>query len=662
MNNAVESQEKQEYHLPTTLNLLHFRTPILDGTRIGELRQKLQHSALLENYHEKVGKFLRDLLDQKNKGLQRIDQAKQELTEDITDLESSIICSSVFLNMRKVFPDMSSSDFMIAYKASVMLNLQITSFAAEKSKDERLGGVRIILPIKENLDTVRKLVANSLNKVPPSFSQNKDKWKNFLLHDNNFIQNLKYSVYNPFLIRDDTLVSTVKGKTDIPLMSTTPNGLPDWLSEDLQEPSETAVKEELEEDRRECNKNRERIKRMNTQKQYIESLNSNKFKKTINWLSYMEDSIFSGKKSFTDFIIFLHARHKKVNTLEYVLKQIEPHRGIEPKQEIENIIKEYSEGTNLLKTPESFAIFIENQLIVVGAINSSNDLINDTFISFFTKLLNNTQDQEIENTGSKKAAKAVKYNIKPLVKILNEEEIDYIKELLKSSKGQSVESFIWELSDLLTLKFKANPRTNEDHTVRNVINEIKRFSATFLRKNWGWAYGNLKDELSRTDETKQKSLEPKNETVPIAPLVEMDKEEKGRDSDEIERIENTILELKKGNLADWKLLYSTNTSVNPNHIVEIEGDTLEKREESLENFIVKMGISSSVKPSSVIHTLNWLVTVPQEVEQIRMRKTVNGEVFKKIKRGRVRIFYIMDNVKKQIIFFLYQKKAWNYEF
>lgn len=128
MINVIESQERQGYVLPTALNLLHFRTPNLDRARIAGFRQKLQHSLFLERDHEKTGKFLEDLLNQKDRRLQRIDQAKQELSDGMNDLESSIICSKVFLAMREAFPDMSPGDFMAAYKASVNLNLQLTSF------------------------------------------------------------------------------------------------------------------------------------------------------------------------------------------------------------------------------------------------------------------------------------------------------------------------------------------------------------------------------------------------------------------------------------------------------------------------------------------------------------------------------------------------------
>lgn len=232
-----------------------------------------------------------------------------------------------------------------------------------------------------------------------------------------------------------------------------------------------------------------------------------------------------------------------------------------------------------------------------------------------------------------------------------------VEEFLKEYAGQSVEFFIWEISELLADKIKKS--SSPDESAKRILSEVSRFSGTFLRKNWQWAYDRLKIELEEID--KGKSIAEDLELTTIIP-DNSDRTQDGTQQGMFESVDKSIAILREGNLSGWKLYYSDNKSIDPKHLVSIEGDALVEREKALEDFITKNQISSSIKPSSVINAFDWLVTIPKNIEEVRIAKDINGERFKKIKRGAVRIFYVMDEAKKQIIFFLHQKQAMSYGF
>lgn len=95
---------------------------------------------------------------------------------------------------------------------------------------------------------------------------------------------------------------------------------------------------------------------------------------------------------------------------------------------------------------------------------------------------------------------------------------------------------------------------------------------------------------------------------------------------------------------------------------ELSGESLDDIEAQLEDVLLKHRISCSIKLSSVVNTLEWITTLPKEVVQVMIRETINGLDYLKIKRGNVRLFFQIDNEKKQLRFFVYQKQSLEYHF
>lgn len=119
---------------------------------------------------------------------------------------------------------------------------------------------------------------------------------------------------------------------------------------------------------------------------------------------------------------------------------------------------------------------------------------------------------------------------------------------------------------------------------------------------------------------------------------------------------------RAGNLQGWRLYYSLNRSTAGSGLVELEGSTLDDRERVFDQFLLDNGISCSIKRASVIRALEWVAAAPGQVEFQRIRQEIGAEVFKKVKRGKVRIFYVLKPEIRHIVFFVHQKQAMGYSF
>jgi len=116
-----------------------------------------------------------------------------------------------------------------------------------------------------------------------------------------------------------------------------------------------------------------------------------------------------------------------------------------------------------------------------------------------------------------------------------------------------------------------------------------------------------------------------------------------------------------GSLLDWRVVFDVNKN-GDTRMEELEGDSLDALESRLEELLIKHRISCSIKLSSVIHTLEWAAGLPQEVLQLMIRETVNGQEYLKIKRGNIRLFFQINQSQKRLVFFVYQKQDKSYHF
>lgn len=626
--NAERESAIQEVS-PTSLNMLHFRTPALDGSRIIKFRKTLNDSSNLESQLPQIDMSMQKLLAETEKRFRRINEAKGEFRKEEDMLKSSINIAGIYLRMREAFPQMPFDKFISGFRTSLDMLFRIFKTAENSSPI-------LMQKAGSNISNdISHIIIETAKNIPQSFNQNPEEWKKFI--------SISYNLPELKILKKNN--NKTANKIDLDIEYVNPLGIPDWFSDDIKdEPDKSVIQEEMQEDENLFEKVSDHFKETDKQQKIIGEFTIKKIGKPFNWMSLRIEQIFSDTRSIAAPIFLMHLIENSPDRI------IEASRKNNKAELTEEALKGYIESDEIMETPEAFALFLEKQLKDAEIIKSVNNPIDASFVNFVNQSLLNREEPQDET--SKKTANIMRYRIKPLLHTLDENDINYIKEIVKEYVGHSIEYFIWELADLLAYKFKYHTTANnDDRLVKGSINEIRKFSGTFLRKNWKWIYENLKLELQQIDQGKtilsneQSSIDEPENRVDI----------------QIE-IEDSAKEIAAGNLEGWHLLYSKNKTTDSNHLVEIDGETIEQRTITLEDLLKREGIPNSIKSTSIIDAFDWLVTVPKEVEQIRIRKTVNGQVFKKLKRGHMRIFYVMDETKRQIIFFLHQKQAWKYGF
>ena len=247
----------------------------------------------------------------------------------------------------------------------------------------------------------------------------------------------------------------------------------------------------------------------------------------------------------------------------------------------------------------------------------------------------------------KKAFQTINFDLRPMLGSVPDEVMQDLQSRLVDNPFVSQDQLIGQLSSTIVDYFWS---TSQSREVIKLKEEYRKFSINWLKNNWREAYAGLyvhlhrkaafQSETEENEEGKSLSVEVVSQTA---------------------EIETEIREAKIGGLAGWQILFDVNKNGDP-HMEELSGESLDDIEAQLEDVLLKHRISCSIKLSSVVNTLEWITTLPKEVVQVMIRETINGLDYLKIKRGNVRLFFQIDNEKKQLRFFVYQKQSLEYHF
>ncbi|MFH0936881.1 MAG: hypothetical protein V1808_01150, partial [Candidatus Daviesbacteria bacterium] len=330
----------------------------------------------------------------------------------------------------------------------------------------------------------------------------------------------------------------------------------------------------------------------------------------------------------------------------------------------EKVIKTLTDSGVISFSKEAIALWIDKNLRTGGIIKEAKDTVDLKSIKLIGLLFefdSAKQQEELLDLKEfdKKAFKALNYDLLPLTIYLSLTECSFFQELLEEYKDEPLERFIYDLAEVLSSKIK-NKDVPQLKQVGITLNHIKEHTCSWLRNYWQWAYQQIQQQFIPIKEIIPVEKQENQIFTSKPPISEV--QTQLSDAHEIQEINTEIEAIQQGNLKGWHLIYTPNRRLDDNSNIEIPGNTLEEREISFRQFIVRNSISCSIKPESIIRAFDWVVTVPQQTEQIRIRKEIDGETFKKIKRGAVRIFYSLDTDNKIITFFTHQKKSYYYGF
>lgn len=645
---------------PTSLHLFGFR-----GVEFEQARERFVAASAFRREYEIAQAAYDSLSEETRNHDKNLHEGRNELAQQVKDLQGSITCSLAYLTMLDELSErgLTPAEIFDFYKLCLIINTRATAKISRKinSDDLQLVLRRALVSAERGPGVLGSVLKEKLGNPPDWFGDDRKKWERFVSEHAFFTPYLNQHLANKYATTGFLPFKEIKNKYGL----TSEGTYPDWLVESNgQPPSREEVEAELNEDLEAEAKLYEEINHSVRRSDYLRQMASQKFSRAAARIEQRKRETFPTIRTFTDAILFLEATRGLTEYSSDPSKMREmgfsdlKGFAVPPDKLFEKTIRAFVQSENTLMSKELVALWLERSLRERGIIEDSQDKIEESFVAFFDLAFKETRGGEKDlglvglRERDKKAFSSLQYSIKPLLEVLSEGERFYLQELITESLETAVEPIIWEIAELVAGHFKSETSVGSARQLRGVVEGMRRFVSGWLRGNWRWAFRKLQESFSPEQKLEPAIVPSVTEIVSGGQTV----------TDEVQEIEKAIQEVKLGNLAGWQLLYTHSMNTQEEFLVEIGGVSLREREESFEVFITKSGISCSIKPASVVRALEWVITVPQEVEQVRVRKEIGGEVFRKLKRGAVRIFYQVFPEERKIIFFVHQKKAWNYGF
>lgn len=579
-----------------------------------------------------------------NQGLKSRSEKIRQLSEELQDeegfMESSVVTSRVYLKMSDElsFEGRTQQEILDLFKLCLRINTGITSRTWRYSR--KLGydrTVAILLSEGQKINVNQQIFDEEVGEPLVWFGQDGWRWREFVGKYHFFLTYLYPEVREKYKER---LIP--KADLDNYPCITLQEAQPDWLTEGSEGSIERLVVEkELEEDEQAFQTVKDRSMQLRRQYDYLIEVAKEKLPKAPVFFEKRRREFLASVKNFADLVIFLQATGDmtsykgEMDNLGFD-QLFNSNSYLDSEMTRANAIQTLMELPGIGLSTQAIALWIERRLV-------ESNFDAEQFLQY---ALDGNQDILLLKDVNKKAFAALFYDIKPLFELLPEDEVLYLTQLLVESKNLPWQEFILEAAETISRRLNRNPDGSLSKQAQITLGHVRDFAKRWLKNHWQWAYEQIQNTITKIPSPPQYArIEPVQEIM----LPE-----------EFKTVQSEIEETKRGNLSGWRLRYAIGRDTR--HLIDLAGETLEELEETFEKFVTEYGISCSVNRASIIHALDWLLTVPKQVEQIRIRKTVGEEVFRKLKRGPVRIFYQLDPQEKTIIFFVHQKQAYSYGF
>lgn len=635
---------------PTSLHLFRFREDELP-----DVQRIVQGASKLKGNFSTVRRYYGRLDVELGARFERLNATIFDIRSQNKDLASSRSASEAYLRMYGELPQRGASPQEIMDFYSMCLEIN-TRFGTQIEQGEiKTFGTNIKSPVNRKLANQKyTTLVSEIAPDPPSwFGNNLQAWKLFVGDRANFARYLNADLV--MLYGGNIPPQKLAGI----LGSTSWDALPDWLTERGEElPDRLIIEQELEEDTQEAGSLNQAAERTRNHFMFTKEHAEQKVQGVQKWAMEKFLELFPNEETnFYQFLIYMDMLYDfpeaDIKDVSNISMQEARGHVIEADRAREFRIRAFlEEGAD--KSKELIALWLEDRLKAAGVIGNASEVIDQHIFDVFNLLFSEAENLSGQpsdtwlniRAANPKLFSILHYDLRPLVVLFSNNELTYLRELTMDSKRRgSVESLIWEMADCISANFDGiGEFAVSDKPLMKALKQFMKFSGTWIRKYWMWAYEELLRSISgQTSE----------------PLVIYQEEQP---SAELEEAETAIEEVGRDNLAGWNIFYTERMTTDRNSIAEIPGTTLEERERTLEQFLHTRSISCSIGADSVVRALEWLTSVPQEIEQIRMMKEVAGVDWKKLKRGAVRIFYRLDQAQKEMVFFVHQKKAWKYRF
>ncbi len=481
-------------------------------------------------------------------------------------------------------------------------------------------------------------------RIPAWYKLDSNAWQNFIFD----IFDLQAEIEREALFG---ICSSTIGHLEGTYRITDENILPDWMNEvgvGAGNPDKEVVTSDLKEDEEAKQRLVEQFEYHSTSRNYLADSARNKGRKTISRNTSKYQQLFPyDELDVAQLLMFL------ANTDGMTYYEVDPRnidqltpaqinaRALEADKKEEWFIRRFAETADL--SEEMVRIFLKKRLEDIKFFEGTQEEKLRKIAALFS---NYGQSQEIAKLRAidKKTAQRLTFDVRPLLAAIDSDILQELKLKFENNPLASKTEFIIEVASEIV---NSSWTGSKDNDVAKFKAEYKRFVINWLKNNWRLAYATLYHRLHNADIFDSPTP---NRTSPSE-----------SENEESEEIESAISEVKMGTLLDWSVVFDVNKN-GDKRMEELEGDSLDALEEKLEALLIKHRISCSIKLSSVIHTLEWAAGLPQEVLQLMIRETVNGQEYLKIKRGNIRLFFQIDQTEKRLVFFVYQKQDRSYHF
>lgn len=649
---AIEQKTESEPSQETKPSYLHL---------FNYLPEKKQQIREEENVASNFVHQFKSGVDNLNSRYHSLKKANDRLMKNVDEVDenrSSLVVSLAlgysYQILKEDFPYLSNNQILELFKQCIVINIKSRIVV-----EEFFG--KLIYPSKLPIDAyMRHLfpIREEASKSPPDWFKGEQRVYAALLDGYSMMQ-VAVTPWETYLTNEVYFDHIRQIKNDriagknIPVSYKDFNmdNLPDWCN--LQTPpTDEIVQLELDVDQRDFKEIQLQREHMVEQSTYLVDTYAEKSKKTVAWFSSKWDlEIKRSQPTLAYLLIFLQA------------SQIFSNRPLS--QNDNEIFKWFIGDESRISDPEMWSLCLENILSSANVIDQGRYTKTgvNTLRTFLHSLSPDASPEEINafriyRVGDKKAFQSLNYDLSPLLKLLEPDEIGFLDSLVQSPdlENQNPEQYILGLAGFLSsaiLKIKTNPdKVNilAQYPVGPALKQYNEFVKKFMGKNWRWAYQQLQFALNSSNVTRVSDIYVDLPTVREEPQILADE------------LEEDISRVEKGGLGGWNVRYSLNGTLNNIDLVTIAGETLQEKGEFLKDLFVAKGISCSTDPSNVISALERKTTSSRLEEQLAPPYMIKDIEFKRKRVGPVRVFYRMDQVQKQMVFWVYQKQANGYDF
>ncbi len=649
-----------ENRLPTSMPLFRFSS--------GELQplQKLLSDAgsLTSQRNESTQKF-RSLLDSYKRRSEIFSPIITELRDDYLKKQTPVTVGEAYIKMHAELVESGVPEAAMFSFFKQCLNFNITLTEIRFQNKNKYGTSESIVSEysrqTQNLQMVElRELKTKFTKAPSWFKGSIVDWQIFALKHADFAAYLDTDgeaekVHKQIQMGD---VQAMRRSYSIS-KSTFRDFLPDWIIDSDGVPPDIAeVKTELDEDKEEVEVTEKRLNDVTSQTDHLYTNIGKKTMGAVLWTEKSYRTLFPKIGNLAELLIYLNTTDRCNRTLVPIdVIEKTPYeqwnRIVTPPGEVfEAAIRSFTRSGALFATPDMTALYIEHALRTSTLVQNAAEQEGSTIVPVLGQILS---DRQFTMTGLTRSEETriqsvIRKILHPLARLLSADSKNYLLEYSSTMRSEPAAEFIWEFAYALSSEVI---HRSSDRDVVKAVDDIRKRSAQWIRSNWREAYCYLSERLTIADANSGDNLQKETDTVQS--LL--------KEPEEIEEASQLERQFIAGNLDGWTLRYAQNNTSDEKQLMDVAGGTtLEDRQRDFAHFVRSNNIPCAIKPESVIKALNWLVAAPKEAEQIRMRTQVGDEEFKKLKRGSLRIFYQMDPRAKQIIFFIYQKKSWDYRF